>query len=134
MAELNEEGTMISGSGGWSAVLHQKSRGWMLWYGKQELRLPVATAGRVERVKELVDLLNKDDAHGSLITNLLCAGFDIYPYGQEKKATAKKKSAKSRAKKPDLLTKRTVGVGQSETATKRSNVVKSDSQIRDTGL
>ena len=52
----------------------------------------------------------------------------------KKKATAKK-SAKARAKKPDLMTSRTVGAGQSKAAkkaAKRPNVVKSDSQILDT--
>ena len=52
----------------------------------------------------------------------------------KKKAKAKK-SAKSRAQKPDLMTARTVGAGQSKAAqkaAKRPNVVKSDSQILDT--
>lgn len=51
----------------------------------------------------------------------------------KKKATAKK-SAKSRAKKPDLMTARTVGAGQSKAAkkaTKKPNVIRSDSQILD---
>jgi DNA topoisomerase-1 len=52
----------------------------------------------------------------------------------KKKATAKK-SAKSRAKKPDPMTTRTVGAGQSKAAqkaAKRPNVEKSNSQILDT--
>lgn len=52
----------------------------------------------------------------------------------KKKATAKK-SAKSRAQKPDLMTARTVGAGQSKAAkkaAKRPNVEKSASQILDT--
>ena len=51
----------------------------------------------------------------------------------KKKATAKK-SAKSRAKKPDLMTKHTVATGQSKAAkkaAKKSNVVRSESQILD---
>ena len=52
----------------------------------------------------------------------------------KKKSTAKK-SAKSRAKKPDPMTTRTVGAGQSKAAqkaAKRPNVEKSNSQILDT--
>ena len=52
----------------------------------------------------------------------------------KKKATAQK-SAKSRAKKPDPMTTRTVGAGQSKAAqkaAKRPNVEKSNSQILDT--
>jgi DNA topoisomerase-1 len=51
------------------------------------------------------------------------------------KRTAAKKSAKGRGKKPDPMTSRTVGQGQSKAATKaakKANLVKSDSQILDT--
>ena len=51
----------------------------------------------------------------------------------KKKPTAKK-SPKSRVKKPDLMTARTVGAGQSKAAknaAKKTNVVRSDSQILD---
>ena len=73
MAELNEEGTHIRGSGHWTAYFFEGI--WMLWYGPYPLWEGVGV--HTEQVKELVDLLNRDAARDSLITNMLCYAFDV---------------------------------------------------------
>jgi hypothetical protein len=76
MAELNEEGTHITGHGHWSAFLEGGT--WLLWYGNHELWASLGMNRKVEKVKQLVDLLNYDDnRHDSILTSLLCKGFDV---------------------------------------------------------
>lgn len=76
MAEVNEEGTHVTGRGHWSA--HFDGGSWMLWYGNRELWASLGMNRKVEKVKQLVDLLNYDDIrHDSILTSLLCKGFDV---------------------------------------------------------
>ena len=74
MAELNEEGTHVTGRGHWSAYFD--NMGWKLWYGNHEVW--PAVNGDVRQVKRLVDLLNCDDRdYDSILTSIFCMGFDI---------------------------------------------------------
>lgn len=76
MAEVNEEGTHVTGRGHWSA--HLDGGEWILWYGNRELWGSLGMNRKVEKVKQLVDLLNYDDIrHDSILTSLLCKGFDV---------------------------------------------------------
>ena len=67
---------MISGSGHWSAFLDFQNN-WVLWYGPQEIWFAIANSKEIEKVKTVVDLLNKDDSQDSILTRLLCVGFAL---------------------------------------------------------
>lgn len=73
MAKLYE-GIFIKGRGHWAA--HLRDDCWRLRYGPHELWPPLE--GDIQQVKRLVDLLNRDDRdYGSILTSMLCLGFDV---------------------------------------------------------